>query len=45
MTNTNTNIDDKSNDKSIYGKLTLGIAAVVVVGTIAFGAACGVSKS
>ena len=42
---TNTNIENKSNDKSVYGKLTLGIAAAVVVGTIAFGAACGVSKS
>ncbi len=41
----NTNIDNKSNDKSNFKKLTLGIAAAIVVGTIAFGAACGVSKS
>lgn len=45
MTNTNTCIDNKSNDKSNYEKFMFGIAGGAMVVTIAFGAACSVSKS
>ena len=38
-------IDNRSNNKPNYLKYTLTIAAVVVVGTITFGAACGVSNA
>lgn len=41
----NTNVDNRSNNRPNYIKFTLRIAVVVAVGTITFGAACGVSKS
>lgn len=45
MTNTNKNSKNISIPKSNYDKFMLVIAAAVAIGTIAFGAACGVSNS
>lgn len=39
------NIKNEGHDKHNRGKFTLGVAAMILVGTIAFGAACGVSKT
>jgi hypothetical protein len=41
----NANIKTEENGKQNQSKFTLGIAGTILIGTIAFGAACGVSKS